>query len=207
MDQFTVKAQEALASAQTDAERSDHPEVAPEHLLKALLSQEGGVVPSALGKLGANTGGIATDVDQKLASLPQAKGSATHVSPQLDATLKQALREAEALKDQYVSSEHLLLGLAESSSPAGKSLGRHGVARDRILSVLREIRGRGERLPVIVLTARTGVDDTVASLDGGADRDDPQGDPALPGLGLRRLRRFPGFASGRDERVVFVRSA
>ena len=53
MDQFTVKAQEALASAQTDAERSDHPEVSPEHLLKALLSQEGGVVPSALGKLGA----------------------------------------------------------------------------------------------------------------------------------------------------------
>ena len=124
MDQFTVKAQEALASAQTDAERSDHPEVSPEHLLKSLLSQEGGVVPSALGKLGANTGGVAADVDQKLASLPQAKGSATHIAPQLDATLKQAMREAEALKDQYVSTEHLLLALVESKTPAAEALKR-----------------------------------------------------------------------------------
>jgi ATP-dependent Clp protease ATP-binding subunit ClpB len=141
MDQFTVKAQEALASAQTDAERNDHPEVAPEHLLKSLLSQEGGVVPSALGKLGANTGGIAAEVDQKLASLPQAKGSATHVSPQLDATLKHALREAEALKDQYVSTEHLLLALLESKTPAAESLKHAGVTRDRLLQVLKEIRG------------------------------------------------------------------
>jgi ATP-dependent Clp protease ATP-binding subunit ClpB len=141
MDQFTVKAQEALASAQTEAERSDHPEVSPEHLLKALLSQEGGVVPSALGKLGANTSGIATEVDQKLASLPQARGSATHVAPQLDATLKHALREAEALKDQYVSTEHLLLALLESKTPAGDVLKHAGVTRDRLLQVLKEIRG------------------------------------------------------------------
>jgi ATP-dependent Clp protease ATP-binding subunit ClpB len=141
MDQFTVKAQEALASAQTEAERSDHPEVSPEHLLKALLSQEGGVVPSALGKLGANTGGIAAEVDQKLASLPQARGSATHIAPQLDATLKQALREAEALKDQYVSTEHLLLALLESKTPAGDVLKHAGVTRDRLLQVLKEIRG------------------------------------------------------------------
>ena len=57
LDQFTVKAQEALTSAQAEAERSDHPEVTPEHLLKALLVQEGGVVPAALGKMGLATGG------------------------------------------------------------------------------------------------------------------------------------------------------
>jgi ATP-dependent Clp protease ATP-binding subunit ClpB len=141
MDQFTVKAQEALASAQTDAERSDHPEVTPEHLLKALLAQEGGVVPSALGKLGANTGAVAADVDRSLSSLPQARGSATHVSPQLDATLKQALREAEALKDQYVSTEHLLLGLLDSKTPSAEALKHAGVTRDRLLQTLREIRG------------------------------------------------------------------
>ena len=56
LDQFTVKAQEALATAQTEAEKADHPEVTPEHLLQALLEQEGGVVPAALGKLGANAG-------------------------------------------------------------------------------------------------------------------------------------------------------
>ncbi len=141
MDQFTVKAQEALAAAQTDAERSDHPEVSPEHLLKALVAQEGGVVPSALGKLGANAAGVAAEVDQKLASLPQAKGSATHVSPQLDASLKQALREAEALKDQYVSTEHLLLALVDSKTPAAEALKHAGVTRDRLLQALKEIRG------------------------------------------------------------------
>jgi ATP-dependent Clp protease ATP-binding subunit ClpB len=141
MDQFTVKAQEALASAQADAERNDHPEVAPEHLLKSLLAQEGGVVPSALGKLGANTGGIAAEVDQKLASLPRAQGSATHIAPQLDAVLKQAMREAEALKDQYVSTEHLLLALLESKTPSAEALKQAGVTRDRLLQVLKEIRG------------------------------------------------------------------
>ena len=58
LDQFTVKAQEALTSAQTGAEKADHPEVTPEHLLKALLEQEGGVVPAALGKLGVSADGL-----------------------------------------------------------------------------------------------------------------------------------------------------
>ena len=66
LDQFTVKAQEALAAAQTVAEKSDHPEVTPEHLLEALLEQEGGVVPAALGKLGANLGGLAQDLERAL---------------------------------------------------------------------------------------------------------------------------------------------
>jgi ATP-dependent Clp protease ATP-binding subunit ClpB len=118
LDQFTVKGQEALTTAQTLAEKSDHPEVTTEHLLTALLEQEGGVVPSALGKLGVNTGGLAAEVERSLTSLPRAQGSATHISPKLDATLKQALREAEALKDQYVSTEHLLLALLGSKTPS-----------------------------------------------------------------------------------------
>jgi ATP-dependent Clp protease ATP-binding subunit ClpB len=141
LDQFTVKAQEALASAQTDAEKSDHPEVMPEHLLKALLTQEGGVVPLALGKLGAQTGPLAAELDRSLASLPRTQGAATQVSPQLDGVLKQALREAEALKDQYVSTEHLLLALVEGKTTAAQALKRAGVGRDAILKVLREIRG------------------------------------------------------------------
>ncbi len=141
MDQFTVKAQEALASAQTDAEKSDHPEVSPEHLLKLLLSQEGGVVPSALGKLGADAARVAVDVDRSLASLPRTQGSDTRVSSRLDAILKQALREADALKDQYVSTEHLLLALVESKTPAAEALKGAGVTRDRLLQVMKEIRG------------------------------------------------------------------
>jgi ATP-dependent Clp protease ATP-binding subunit ClpB len=141
LDQFTTKAQEALASAQTLAEKSDHPETTPEHLLKALLDQEGGVVPSALGKLGANTSGLAADVERSLASLPRTQGAATHVSSKLDSVLKQALREAESLKDQYVSTEHLLLALVESKTPAAEALRRAGATRDALLKVLKEIRG------------------------------------------------------------------
>ena len=141
LDQFTVKAQEVLSSGQTDAEKNDHPEVTPEHLLKALLVQEGGVVPSALGKMGADTGGLIADLDRVLLSLPRTQGATTQVSPRLDGVLKAALREAEALKDQYVSTEHLLLALLAAKTPAAEALKRHGVARDALLNVLREIRG------------------------------------------------------------------
>jgi ATP-dependent Clp protease ATP-binding subunit ClpB len=141
LDRFTVKAQEALATAQTEAEKADHPEVTPEHLLQALLEQEGGVVPAALGKLGANADGIASDVERALGALPHTKGAATQISPKLDAVLKNALREAEALKDQYVSTEHVLLGLLDGKALAADVLKRHGVTRDAVLKVLREIRG------------------------------------------------------------------
>jgi ATP-dependent Clp protease ATP-binding subunit ClpB len=141
LDQFTVKAQEALTTAQTLAEKSDHPEVTTEHLLKTLLEQEGGVVPSALGKLGLNAGGIAAEVEKGLSSLPRTQGAATQVSPKLDGVLKQALREAEALKDQYVSTEHVLLALLSSKTPAAEALARAGATRDALLEALKEIRG------------------------------------------------------------------
>src|SRR5262249_45113101 len=131
MDQFTVKGQEALAAAQTAAEKSDHPEVTPEHLLKALLDQEGGVVPSALGKMGASLGGLGAELDRSLAALPRTHGTATHISPKLDGVLKASLREAEALKDQYVSTEHLLLALLDASrTGASEALRKAGVTRD-----------------------------------------------------------------------------
>src|SRR5215470_18021492 len=134
LDQFTVKAQEALTSAQTAAEKADNPEVTPEHLLRALLEQEGGVVPAALGKLGVNAGAIRQETERAIGSLPRTQGAATQVSPRLDAVLKNALREAEALKDQYVSTEHLLLGLLDGKQEAGQILKRHGVVREAVLN-------------------------------------------------------------------------
>ncbi len=141
LDQFTVKAQEAILAAQTEAEKTDRPEVTAEHLLKALLEQEGGVVPSALGKLGVPPAGVQTEVDRALAALPRTQGAPTGLSPKLDGVLKQALREAESLKDQYVSTEHLLLSLLESKTAAAELLRRAGVSRDALLRVLKEIRG------------------------------------------------------------------
>ena len=141
LDQFTLKAQEALTAAQTAAEKSDHPEVTTEHLLGSLIGQEGGVVPSALGKLGANAGAIGAEAQRAVDSLPRTLGAATHISARLDGVLKAALREGEALKDEYVSTEHLLLALLDSKSPAAEALKRHGVNRENLLKVLREIRG------------------------------------------------------------------
>ncbi len=141
LDQFTVKAQEAILAAQTDAEKTDRPEVTTEHLLKSLLQQEGGVVPAALGKLGANVAAVLAEVERSLASLPRTAGAATGLSPRLDGVLKQALREAESLKDQYVSTEHLLLALLESKTPSADALKQAGVSRDGLLRVLKEIRG------------------------------------------------------------------
>ncbi|HKC13189.1 MAG TPA: ATP-dependent chaperone ClpB [Vicinamibacteria bacterium] len=141
LDQFTVKAQEALTSAQTDAEKSDHPEVTPEHLLRALLVQEGGVVPAALSKMGIATGAVQGEVEAKIGALPRTQGASTTVSPKLDGVLKAALREAEALKDQFVSTEHLLLALLEGKTASAEALKRQGVTREKLLAVLREIRG------------------------------------------------------------------
>src|SRR5262245_901694 len=141
LDQFTVKALEAITAAQTEAEKRDHPEVTTEHLLQVLLQQEGGVVPAALARLGANVSQLGADLERALRSLPQTQGTATQISPKLDGALKQALREAEALKDQYVSTEHLLLALLQGKTAAAESLKRAGVAREAVLQVLREIRG------------------------------------------------------------------
>src|SRR3989475_163780 len=141
LDQFTVKAQDAITSAQTDAEKRDHPGVTPEHPLRPLMSQEGGAVPAALGKMGLNTAAILQDVMRALDALPHTQGAATHLSPKLDAVLKQALREAEALKDEYLSTEHLLLALLDAKTLAGEILKKHGLERDDLLRVLKEIRG------------------------------------------------------------------
>jgi ATP-dependent Clp protease ATP-binding subunit ClpB len=141
LDQFTLKAQEALAAAQTHAEKRDHPEVTPEHLLDALIGQEGGVTLAVLGKLGVTPAPLADAVARHLDGLPSAAGSHTHVSSRLDAVFKQGLREAESLKDQYVSTEHLLLALVGARTPAAEELKKHGVTRERLLQVLREIRG------------------------------------------------------------------
>jgi len=141
LDQFTVKAQEALAAGQIRAEKADHPEFTPEHLLASLLEQPQGVATAILGKLGIAAVQLLQDLQRRLDTLPRTQGAATQVSPKLDGVLKQALREAEGLKDQYVSTEHLLLALGESKTAAGDTLRAAGVAREPLLKALRDVRG------------------------------------------------------------------
>src|SRR6185295_2405826 len=141
-DQFTVKAQEAIAAAQTAAERQDHPEVTPEHLLGALIAQEGGVVGAILAKMGADRAALESEIGRALASLPHTQGAATSISGKLDGVFKSALREAEALMDEYTSTEHLLLALLDAKgTPAAQALKAQKITRDSALKVLREVRG------------------------------------------------------------------
>jgi ATP-dependent Clp protease ATP-binding subunit ClpB len=140
-DQFTVRAQEVLASAQSLAEGADHAEVTPEHVLKAALDQSGGVVSSALERLSVDTRELATDVERILEGLPRQTGGKTGMSSRVDALLKAAAKEAGKLKDQYVSTEHLLLALSALDTRGSDLLKRRGVTRDKLAAVLQQIRG------------------------------------------------------------------
>jgi len=148
MDRLTVKTQEALAAAQELATEREHPEVTPEHLLFALLRQEGAPTPAIVEKVGAEMRGLLGDVNAALDKLArvQGRGLELYLSTGLRRVLEEAWKESRALKDEYVSTEHLLLALAKSKdTPAGEILRRHGVTPERILEALQQIRG-GQRV-------------------------------------------------------------
>ncbi|PMB38232.1 hypothetical protein CEN41_24010 [Fischerella thermalis CCMEE 5330] len=148
-DKLTIKAQEALQEAQQLSERYRHPAIDCEHLLLALLQQEGGVVPSLLQKLGVMPRAIESAMAQDLQRRPQVSGASAvgaQITQRLKTALDTAFDEAMRLKDEYVSTEHLLLGLAaDTAGEAGRALRMQGVTRDAILRVLQDIRG-GQRI-------------------------------------------------------------
>ncbi|MEI6667865.1 MAG: ATP-dependent chaperone ClpB [Acidobacteriota bacterium] len=144
LNRFTEKAQEAIVAAQQTAEQANHPEVEPEHLLAALVEQTDGVVPDVIRQLGADPRQVAATLGAALERLPCAHGSATRgLSPRLQEVLTVAQREAEQMKDAYVSTEHLLLAVAaeRGRTDATKVLQTIGASRERLLEVLQTIRG------------------------------------------------------------------
>src|SRR5262245_46120981 len=144
LDKFTVKAQEALQAAQAVAERQEHQAVEPEHLLVALLQQREGVVGPILGKLGARVDAVAGQLDTELARMPKVRGGSggQYLGERLRAALDRAEREAERLKDEYVSTEHLLIGIAQDrDGAAGRALAANGVTPDAIYKALVDVRG------------------------------------------------------------------
>jgi ATP-dependent Clp protease ATP-binding subunit ClpB len=140
-DQFTVKAQEAVAGSQQAAQQFDHAEVQPLHLLLALLDEKDGVVKPILQKIGADAARLRDGVQAQMDRLPRASGTQTGMSRSLQDVLSQAQKEADRLKDQYVSTEHLLLGLAQVKSDAKDALKQAGVDHQAILSALKDVRG------------------------------------------------------------------
>ncbi|HXS43141.1 MAG TPA: ATP-dependent chaperone ClpB [Solirubrobacteraceae bacterium] len=142
-DRFTIKTQEAIAAAGSLAERRRNPQVTPEHLLLVLLEQDGGVVAPVLQKLGADVARVRADANAAVESLPtlSAGGEAAGPSSELVRVLRLAEEEMRDLKDEYVSTEHLLLALAEHQSRAGDALRAAGATKDDLVKAITEIRG------------------------------------------------------------------
>ncbi len=144
-DKFTVKAQEAIGEAQQIAGSYNHQEIKGEHLLLSLINQKEGVVPSILQKLEVNPEEIKTDLENILAKIPQVYGEAEgqqYIGNELNNVFNIALQEANKLKDEFISTEHLLLALVESGgTKVKKILSEKGINKDKIYQALVNIRG------------------------------------------------------------------
>src|SRR4030081_2623949 len=141
-DRLTVKTQEAIQQAQTLAQEAQHQEITPEHLLLALLQQQDGTVPPILQQIGIDPARVASDVKAQLDRLPKVYGAETYLGSRLRRLLDAASTEMERLKDEYLSTEHLLLAIVEESNSEGaKVLQRHGVTREKLLQALTQVRG------------------------------------------------------------------
>ncbi len=139
-NRWTVKTQEAIAAAIDRARRDSHPEVTPDHLLLALLGQAEGVVLPILSKMGKQPAALKNELEATLADLPKAYGSDARFSRQFNRVLDDADAVRGELGDEYISTEHLLLGLA-NPDPGGATAARLGLSREELLGALQAVRG------------------------------------------------------------------
>jgi ATP-dependent Clp protease ATP-binding subunit ClpB len=146
INRFTEKAREALQNAQKLAVRMSHQQIDNEHLLLALLDQEGGLTPAVLKKAGVAPEALTIRVQRELEKLPRVSTPSGapdnfYLTGRLNKLLTQAEDEAKKLKDEYISVEHLLLAMTDDRGAAGTLLKEVGVNRDRLLSALKDVRG------------------------------------------------------------------
>ena len=143
MDKFTIKAQEAVQEAQHLADQNGNQEIGAEHLLLALLTQEEGVVTPVLQKIGVDPRAVQNQVTAVLDRMPKVQGVTgnVYISPMLKTVLDKSWDEAQRMKDEYVSTEHLLVAISEAQGEAGNILRTLGATRDKILKALVEVRG------------------------------------------------------------------
>jgi ATP-dependent Clp protease ATP-binding subunit ClpB len=142
-EKMTVKAQEAVQSAQEIAAQHEHQQIEPLHLLAALVAQDGGVVPPLVTRLGIRPETLTKEIEKELGRLPKVQGfGQQHMGRAVNDVLERAFKEAENFKDEYVSTEHLLLAIANADrDPAGQLLKRLGASHEAILQALTSVRG------------------------------------------------------------------
>ncbi|MEP6706420.1 MAG: ATP-dependent chaperone ClpB [Pyrinomonadaceae bacterium] len=142
LDKFTLRGQEAIQSGIEIAERNQNQQVEPEHVLFAMLEQSEGILRPVLGKLGANVQVVLNDLQAAVARFPRVQGGQQYFSPRLSQVFTVAQKQADQMKDEYVSTEHLLLAIVdEKDGEAGKILRQHGVNHDDLLKVIEQMRG------------------------------------------------------------------
>src|SRR5260370_4052150 len=142
LDKLTIKAREVLVASQDLAARTGQPEVVPEHILSALLSQQGGIVAPLLRKLGADPQQVQQRIAQEIDRLPKQQGGLeVGLSRRARDLVESAEREAEQFKDEYTSTEHLLLALAHHDfGAASRALKEAAVTPSRLLAALADAR-------------------------------------------------------------------
>ncbi len=143
IDKMTVKLQEILQEADSAAKDHNHSQIGTEHLAYALVTQKDGVAAPLLTRIGVNGAGVASALEKRLKSLPRAYGAQAQpgLSPEAAAVLTAAEKEAAALKDEYTSTEHLMLALVKGSGPAADIMKQAGINVRSILQALQGIRG------------------------------------------------------------------
>ena len=143
-DKFTVKAQEAVQRANELASEHGNPELLPLHLLAALIEDKEGIVPPVLEKIGIGPQAVLSDIYREMEKLPKVSGGAAQasLSPAANQLLEQAFKEADNFKDEYVSTEHILLAITHAKNDAAQQiLARQGATYDAILKALTAVRG------------------------------------------------------------------
>ena len=142
-EKMTVKAQEAVQSAQEIAARHENQQIEPVHLLAALVTQADGVVAPLLARLGIRSESLSQDIEREIGRLPRVTGFAQqHLGKPLNDVLERAFDEAQRFKDEYVSTEHMFLAIAgQDRDPAGQLLKKHGASHEAILQALTSVRG------------------------------------------------------------------
>ena len=150
LDKLTLKAQEALQEAKNIADKYNHQQIDVEHLLLALVEQSEGIVVPILQKIGVDVDQLKSRLAAHLSSLPQVYGGGgieqIYITPRLNKTLENAWQEAQAMKDEYMSTEHILLAIAEEAEPSSPQILKGmGATKDRIYEALTGIRG-GQRV-------------------------------------------------------------
>jgi len=143
LDKFTIMSQEAFQKAHAKAEEMGHQSLLPEHLMWVFIHQEDNIVKSVLAKIESDTARIEAELEQELQKIPRVEGGGeVFMSQELREIMRIAKKEADKLKDEYISTEHLFLGILKGpSSAAKKSLASQGVTEDAVLKALAAIRG------------------------------------------------------------------